>query len=460
MRIRRHALRARVKPDLPITFSDERISAHGGLEIFARFLAAIDLRGRLAQAFRGFGCEGDYGAVRFVRCVIGLLLVGGRRLTHLRVLERDPVFLRFAGVRRLPADRTLVRWMKRLPFPMLERLATVIRNLVYDTIVWACLSRLTVDLDGSVLRTGLCVEGAERGFNPHHPKDKSYYPLTAHLAQTGQILRIANRPGNVNDSTGAAGFMRVVIRELRERFGRRMPLELRLDGGFFYPEVLGFLVGEGLRFAIKVPLWKWLGIREQIAARQRWKRVDSSVSGFATELGIPQWDLRLRVVVYRKRVGHETRKNFQLDLFSPDDGHYEYSAVATNQPLAVRALWHFMAGRGGHEKTFGELKQHLAFDAIPTNDWVANSLWQQLVVLTHNLVRAFQLRTGAAPRLRTVKRTCNFVFPSLQTLRFELIDQPARLVRPAGRPELRFAVALSTRQRIERTLQRIDRLAA
>jgi hypothetical protein len=47
-------------------------------------------------------------------------------------MERDPVFLRFAGLQRLPADRTIVRWMKHLPFPALERLATVIRVLVYD----------------------------------------------------------------------------------------------------------------------------------------------------------------------------------------------------------------------------------------------------------------------------------------------------------------------------------------
>jgi hypothetical protein len=460
VRLRRHGLRARVNPGLPITFSDERISAHGGLEVFGRFLRAIDLQGRLQRAFRGLGCEGDYGAVRFVRCVVGLLLVGGRRITHLRVLERDPVFLRFAGLKRLPADRTVVRWMKRLAFPVLERLATVIRDLVYDTVVWARLSRLTVDLDGTVLRTGLFVGGAERGFNPHHPKDKSYYPLTAHLAQTGQILRVANRPGDVNDSTGAAGFLRVVIGELRERFGRRMPLEARLDGGFFYPEVLRFLVGEGLAFALKVPLWKWLGIRERIAARQRWTRVGASVSGFETTLRIAQWGLRLRVVVYRKKVGHETRKNFQLDLFSPDDGHYEYSAVATNQALSVRALWHFMAGRGGHEKTLGELKQQLAFDAIPTNDWVANSLWQLLGALTHNLVRAFQLCAGSTARPNTWKRTYRFVFPSLQTERFELIHQPARVVRPGGCPELRFAVSDSTRRRIERTLERIERLAA
>jgi hypothetical protein len=85
---------------------------------------------------------------------------------------------------------------------------------------------------------------------------------------------------------------------------------------------------------------------------------------------------------------------------------------------------------------------------------VANSLWQKLIVLTHNLVRAFQLCTGALPRPNTWKRTCRFVFSSLQTERFELIHQPARLVRPGGRPELRFAVSASTQRRIERSLER------
>lgn len=56
------------------------------------------------------------------------------------------------------------------------------------------------------------------------------------------------------------------------------------------------------------------------------------------------WPTRLRVVVYRKRVFHRTAKNFQLDLFSPDNGTWEYSAVATNLDLEVRRLWHFMAG--------------------------------------------------------------------------------------------------------------------
>ena len=82
MRIRKRLLRARVNPGLPITFSNEQISAHGGLELFGRFLAAIDLRGRIRQALRGLDCQGDYGAWGFLRCLMGLLLVGGHRITH------------------------------------------------------------------------------------------------------------------------------------------------------------------------------------------------------------------------------------------------------------------------------------------------------------------------------------------------------------------------------------------
>jgi hypothetical protein len=48
-------------PHLPITFSDERISAHGGLEVFGRFLQAIDLRDRVRVASGSGG--GENGAL-------------------------------------------------------------------------------------------------------------------------------------------------------------------------------------------------------------------------------------------------------------------------------------------------------------------------------------------------------------------------------------------------------------
>jgi hypothetical protein len=456
VRISKGEIRARIKGRLEFTFSDERISAHGGLELFRRYLGSLGLRQRLQRAV---DVPSDYGAARILLALIGMLIVGGVRITHLAFLGADPVLLRFCALKRLPTDRTVVDLLKRFTAQTLLALSDLIRDLVHEQIERSQLRRLTIDLDGTVLRTGAKVEGAARGFNPHHPKDPSYYPLTAHLAQTGQILRVWNRPGNVNDSHNAPGFLRGVLRELRERFGSRMQLELRMDGAFFLPTVLRFLDTERVEWAMKVPLWQWLGVREEIASRARWTRVDGRIDGFETWLILPQWERVQRAVVYRKRVFHRTRKNFQLDLFDPNDGTFEYSAVATNKTLSVRALYHFMAGRGAQEKTLAELKQHYGFAAIPTNDRTANEAWQLLSVLTLNLVRSFQIALGAARRPRTLKRTYDYVFSSLQTLRFELIHQPARLARPAGRQELRFAVAPRPREKIRQAERRLRKAA-
>ena len=103
--------------------------------------------------------------------------------------------------------------------------------------------------------------------------------------------------------------------------------------------------------------------------------------------------------------------------------------------------------------------QHYGFAAIPTCSRQANAAWQMISVLTLNLVRSFQIHVGAARRGRSWKRTFDYVLPSLQTLRFELIHQPARLLRPAGRAQLRFAAAPAARRRIREVEQRLKRVA-
>jgi Transposase DDE domain group 1 len=101
-----------------------------------------------------------------------------------------------------------------------------------------------------------------RGFNPHHPEDRSYYPLPAHPAQTGQILRLKNRrPGNVHDSKGAAAFMRELIDELRARLGRSLLLEFRMDAAIFQDNLLKLLARRGCFYATKVPFCQWTGVR-------------------------------------------------------------------------------------------------------------------------------------------------------------------------------------------------------
>jgi hypothetical protein len=312
-------------------------------------------------------------------------------------------------------------------------------DLVIEAVRRLALPRLTIDLDGTVVRTGATVGWAFRGFNPHHRKDPSYYPLLAHVAQTGHILRVKNRPGNVHDSKQSVAFLREVIDGLRTAFGRRLPLEFRMDAAFCQRAVFRLLAARGCAYAIKVGYWSWLPLKQLAAERQRWLPVAPHVTGFFHDLHIPQWNLHLRVMIYRKHVGHESPKNFQLDLFTPDDGHFEYSAVATNLALDLPALYAFICGRGAQEKTIAELKGEFALDVIPTRHYGANSAWQQLSVLAHNLIRSFQLDTMAVPKPRSRKRTYSYLIRSMRTLRFLLVVRAGRLTRLGGRHVLRLA---------------------
>ena len=437
MRLSVASLRRMIKGKLPVEFVHQELTSYSGLELLRRYLRQLDLPRRLHAACASTG--GDYGGGRLALLVLALLYVGARRLEHLRYVAGDPLIARFCGLARLPTARTVGNWLRQFTQATLAPLVQLNHDLVIDTVTRLALPRLTIDVDGTVVRTGATVGWAFRGFNPHHRKAPSYYPLLAHVAQTGHILRVKNRPGNVHDSKQAGAFLRKVIDGLRTAFGRRLPVEFRMDAAFFQRDVLRLLAARGCAYAIKVGYWHWLPLKQLAAERERWLPVAPNVTGFFHDLHIPQWNLRLRVMLYRKHVAHESPKNFQLDLFTPDDGHFEYAAVATTLDLDLPALYAFICGRGAQEKTIAELKGEFALDVIPTHHYGANRAWQQLSILAHNLIRSFQLDTLATPKPRSRKRTYAYLIRSMRTLRFLLVTRAGRLTRISGRHVLRLS---------------------
>jgi hypothetical protein len=350
MRLSKADLPGRVNGNLRLRFNANALTSFAGLELIRRYFRSIELAGRIRRHLRGVGLDGDYGVVPMVLLVLGLLICGGRRLQHLVYLKEDPMVLRLAGLKRLPTPRTLGRWLRRFRLEHVERLLRVNDELVADAIRQAGLRRLTLDVDGTVVSTGLKAQWAFRGFNPHHRKVPSYYPVTAYEAQTGQIFRVRNRPGNVHDGKASLGFLRDVFAQVRRTLGRRYLLEFRMDGAFFREDVIRYLENQRAEYAIKIPFYTWIGLKGIIQSRRRWTRVDGQVSCFSKIVYLEPWDRQIQVVIYRKRVSHRSRKNFQLDLFDPADGYFEYSAIATNKTLNGRNLWAFLNGRGTHEK--------------------------------------------------------------------------------------------------------------
>jgi hypothetical protein len=221
MRLSVETLRQVVKRDLPIAFVPQQLTSYGGLELLRRYARRVELPHRLQAACAGLG--GDYSGARLGLLLLALLYVGARRLEHLQYLVGDPLVRRFAGLARVPTARTVSNWLRRFTQDTLRPVVQLNRDLVLDSLARLAVPRLTVDVDGTVVRTGATVAWAFRGFNPHHRKDPSYYPLLAHIAQTGHILQLKNRPGNVHDSKQATAFLREVIDSSVSGWGAACP---------------------------------------------------------------------------------------------------------------------------------------------------------------------------------------------------------------------------------------------
>ena len=457
MRRRNTDLQARVNGNLALDFGQVNLTSYAGLELLNRYLRTMGFNDLIRTAFRGARLGGDFGVVAIVRLLIGLLVVGGRRLDHVAYVADDPVVLRFCRLRVLPTARTLSRWLTQFTMKTVERLQTLNAAVIAHVIPGLRLQTVTVDVDGVVVSTGLQVERAFRGFNPHHRKAPSYYPIMAHLAETTHVLRVKNRSGNVHDGKASLAFLRDLWAQLATWATRGAQLRFRMDGAFFRQDVLQWLTARGVGYAIKVPFYCWLDLQQYIRRQPTWTRVAADISGFVVPAAATPWGRPIWVAIYRKKVAHRTAKNFQLDLFDPNDGYYEYSAVTSNLGFTVANLWYFMAGRGNHEKTIAQLKGGLAFHTVPTMVYAANSAWQQLVVLTHNLLTNFQIETGAERRRRSRKHTALPLLQTIQTLRFVFFHRAATLVHPDGRATLRLADNAATRRtyaRIENALAR------
>jgi len=464
VRLKNSEIHERINGNLQIQFTDQKLTSFSGLELFNQYFRAIDLRGLLKRALSGTRTGGDYRSHELVLTFVALWLSGGSRLRHIRYLSSDWLIKRVVGVKRIATERTLSRWLKRFTPAALDSLLALNSNLVLGTLEFLKLSRVTLNFDGTVLSTGDEVENAARGYNPHKRYAKSYYPFLCHVAQTGHFLRVKNRRGSHHDSKGGAlSMISDCIRDVRDRLGRSVVIEVRLDSAFFSEKILRFLIKLGIPYAVKMPLWKWTGIKELINQRERWFIAEPDLKYFTTTLELKKWKLEVPVVIFQKCLtkNNTKPKPFQLDLFDPGDGVYEYQVIATNQELTASNIMDFYNGRCGMEREIAELKNEYGFESIPTQHFLANSTYQALVILTHSLVKNFQLATQQAPkRPRSSCRTTIYSFESLKSLRFKIITRAGRIVNVSGKAVLKMAANKKVESDYRKIERALDQLAA
>ena len=315
-----------------VRFEDQELTSFGGLVLLQALFKEIDLRSRLRSAVRHLPSGGGYCASRIVLLMIVHLFLGWRRLRDLDYYKADPLVKRVVGLERMPNVSTVSRRLTEFDNRSIDNLRALLRDIVAERAIAASPRRLTLDFDGSVISTkARGIEGTAVGYNTKKKGARSYYPLFAVMAQTGQVFDVLHRAGNCHDSRGARAFILECEESLREA-GFQGTLEVRLDGAHYSDATCTALHGAGIEFSVSVPFERIPQLKGVVAARKHWWRIDDEWSYF-TWSWRPNKESRrsYRCVVYRRRVAKPHQGPIQLDLFQPVERDFEYKVAMTNK---------------------------------------------------------------------------------------------------------------------------------
>ena len=415
-----------------IKFEDQRLTSFAGLVVFQALFSHISLKQQLSGCFRHLTVSPIFGHGVIVLLLIVHLLLGYRRLQDMRYYQDDPMVRRLLGLERLPDVATVSRTLAGMDERSVTQLRQLNRQRVLDQLSRLKLARITLDFDGSVLSTGRFAEGTAVGFNRKKKGQRSYYPLFCTVAQTGQVLDVWHRPGNVHDSNGAKAFILACVREIQAILPH-CTIEARMDSAFFSDEIVSLLDAEGIEFTISVPFERFSALKALIENRKRWHRLTGQWSFFETQWKPSSWNERYRFVFVRSQNRQQAKGAIQLDLFIPYAYGYDFKVIVTNKQLSAKKALSFHNGRGAQEGVFAELKSQTQMDYVPTRRKAGNQVYLLSAVLAHNLNRELQMLCYEQDRHTTEKRAPLWCFEQLGTIRRKLIQRAGRLTRPQGK---------------------------
>jgi hypothetical protein len=422
--------KARALPE--VRFEEQQLTSFAGLVVFQPLFDRLALKARLRGCFEHLKVSPIFGHASIVMLLIVHLLIGYRRLSDLRYYQDDPMVQRMLGLRRLPDVATVSRALDGLDKTAVKELRRLMRSLVLERLQAIAPTRLTLDFDGSVLGTTRMAEGTAVGYNKKKKGQRSYYPLFCTVAQTGQVLDVWHRPGNVHDSNGARAFILACLNEIRQILPHVI-LEVRMDSAFFSEEIVAALDALGIQYTISVPFERLAQLKIKIEKRLLWRRADRDVKFFECYWKPKCWNETRRFLFIRTREPKQRKGPLQLNLFAPYEYGYQFKVILTNATLSARKLLALHNGRGAQEAIFAELKSQTQMDYVPCRRRAANQTWLLSAIMAHNLNRELQMSAEEPARSTTEQRAPWWAFVRLGTRRMRLIQRAGRLTAPKGR---------------------------
>jgi len=402
-----------------IGFTDQRLTAHGGMIVWSHFLHQQQFRRQLQEALPHAPTSPNaYDPADIALGYLGGILAGADKLSRVAWLQSDPAVAEVLGIEAVPSQSTLSRFFGAFT----QRTCQVLSGL-HTRAVFALPSRregYTLDLDSCALlhedghQEGVAVGYTRYGLKPCHR------PLLAALAEGQLVANYWLRPGNTACVNGAAEFLRQTVLSL--------PTHLRIglvrgDSGFGSRTVQEAAEALGVAFIFVAQLTQ----KVQALCRHddaQWQA--TAVVGLEVQ-EVAEPSAGRRLIVLRQRVRERPGAGGKVLVELPG---YRFQALVTNLPPSVDALgvWRRYNGRAEIENRIRELGEQFGIKRLCCQSFWATEALHHLAIAAYNLCVLLQRRLGQLAKCE------------LNTLRWRLFARVAVWSRARGKPTLRLAV--------------------
>lgn len=402
-----------------ISFTDQRLTAHGGMVVWSHFLHQESFRQRLREVLPHCPTSPNaYDPTDVALGYVGGILCGADKLSRVAWLQSDPALSQVLGVEAIASQSTLSRFFDVFG----QRTCNALNGLHRQAVggLPSLKDGYTLDLDSWSLlhedghQQGVAVGYTRQGLKPCHR------PLIAALAESKLIANYWLRRGDSPCANGAAEFLRQTVQGLPAHIRLKL---VRGDAGFGEAGVQDMVQALGLKFIFVARLTQKI----QSLCRHddaHWQRTE--IPGLEVqEVELEQPGRRL--IVVRQRIEQRPDAGGKTLLEVPG---YRFQALVTNLPRSVDALsvWRQYNGRADIENRIKELGQQFGIKRLCVENFWGTEAMHHLAIAAYNLCVLLQRRLGQLEKCE------------LNTLRWRLFGRAAVWSRARGKPTLKLAV--------------------
>jgi hypothetical protein len=402
---------------LSFSFEAESLTHFGGLFLIQRFCNQLQLRRRLERILRPTPAWSDYHPADLILVFLYILIAGLPRLNKTEILQYNGLFRSLVGLQRFPDPTALRRFLRRLSprsIRQMARLHDQIRAQLFD--LPQPRTSLAFHMDSVVLTLYGKQQGARIGYNPRKKGRPSYHPLLCFEAHGQEFWHGSLRPGDAASNTGARALVQRCLGKVPSTVARAR-IRLLADAGFFSGKLVSDLDQAGCGYII---VCRKANSYLPMAERAGFKEMKFGWAVAEFHFKPQKWKEEHRFIMIRRPLPEDPEEAKQLTLFKR--GRYSYSAFVTNLELQPWMIWRTYNGRANVEKSIRELLSSFSLNKIPTQEWVANVAFLQLLLFAYDIVHWFKRLCLPEKYLRT----------TVETIRNEYLVLPGKLTKHGG----------------------------